>query len=317
MRGWKICAVLAAFLLGAVPVSGQPPDRSPRPVERPDQAPGIAASVGETAHRAGPRLPEIRPAARPAQPADISRALPVQGARQEVAALIAASRKRPQPRPVSAQLLDAAARPGDLPFLAPDTSPFPWARPDGVTQKAMSKRRKLRRGAICGNIDIQGDQVGRVPGQVSGCGIRDAVKVRSVSGVRLSRGAVMDCDTARALNTWVERGVKPAFRRRGPVVELQVAAHYACRTRNNQRGARISEHGKGKAIDISAFVMKDGEVITVAKGWGQGTTLKPLNKAWRTACGPFGTVLGPKADRYHWNHFHLDTASYRSGPYCK
>ena len=180
-----------------------------------------------------------------------------------------------------------------------------------------SKRRKLRRGAICGDIDIQGDEVGQVPGAVSGCGIRDAVKVRSVSGVALSHGAVMDCDTARALNRWVAKGVKPAFRRRGPVVELQVAAHYACRTRNSQRGARISEHGKGKAIDISAFVMKDGEVITVAKGWGQGTTLKLLHKAWRAACGPFGTVLGPKSDAYHWNHFHLDTASYRGGPYCK
>jgi hypothetical protein len=27
--------------------------------------------------------------------------------------------------------------------------------------------------------------------------------------------------------------------------------------------------------------------------------------------------LGPDADRYHQDHFHLDTASHRSGPYCR
>ena len=35
------------------------------------------------------------------------------------------------------------------------------------------------------------------------------------------------------------------------------------------------------------------------------------------ACGPFGTVLGPESDRFHQDHFHFDTASYRSGPYCR
>jgi len=37
----------------------------------------------------------------------------------------------------------------------------------------------------------------------------------------------------------------------------------------------------------------------------------------RAACGPFGTVLGPNADRFHQDHFHFDTARHRSGPYCR
>jgi hypothetical protein len=42
-----------------------------------------------------------------------------------------------------------------------------------------------------------------------------------------------------------------------------------------------------------------------------------MRRAHKTACGPFGTVLGPNADRYHQDHFHFDTARYRSGSYCR
>lgn len=224
---------------------------------------------------------------------------------------------RPHLRPPSAQVASAAVRPATLPFLSPETSLPPHLRPEGLEQKAFLKRLKRRKGSVCGDIDIQGDRVGRVTGKLRGCGATDTVRVREVAGVRLSQGAIMTCDTARALKTWVERGIKPAFRRRGPVVELRVAAHYVCRTRNHKAGAKISEHGRAQAIDISAFTMRDGEVITVLKGWGQGTTLKPLRQVWKSACGPFGTVLGPNADSYHRDHFHVDIARYRSGPYCR
>ena len=80
---------------------------------------------------------------------------------------------------------------------------------------------------------------------------------------------------------------------------------------------RLSEHGKGRAIDISGLVLANGEVITVLKGWrqpGESKLLKTLHKA---ACGPFGTVLGPNSDRFHQDHFHFDTARYRSGAFCR
>ncbi|WP_170466797.1 extensin-like domain-containing protein [Ruegeria arenilitoris] len=224
---------------------------------------------------------------------------------------------RPEQRPVSAQVLAVAARPSDLPLLGPDTSLMPYLRPKALEQEAFFKKRKLRKGSVCGDINIQGKAVGRVPGRIKACGIKDAVQITSVSGVALSRPSTMDCGTAIALNKWVDKSVKPTFKRRGPVVELQVAAHYACRTRNNQKGARISEHGKGRAIDISAFKMADGEVVTVLNGWRKNPSKRQLTKIWRGACGPFGTVLGPNSDRYHRDHFHLDTARHRRGPYCR
>ncbi|WP_299895547.1 extensin family protein [uncultured Ruegeria sp.] len=227
------------------------------------------------------------------------------------------AKRRPVSRPVSPQVTAAAARPSELPLLGPDTSLMPYLRPESVEQQVLFKRSKLRKGSVCGDIAIQGKPVGRVGSKNSACGVKDAVQITSVSGVILSRPSTMDCGTASALNKWVDKTVKPTFKRRGPVVELQVAAHYACRTRNNRKGAKISEHGKGRAIDISGFKMADGEVVTVLNGWRKNPSQKQLKKIWRGACGPFGTVLGPNSDRYHKDHFHLDTARYRSGPYCR
>lgn len=286
------CAALLGLLLLALPAAARAPDQSPRPMARGDAA---ADRVG-TAFR-----PRLRPDAMT----------------QATDRAVAAALLHPKSRPPSAQTTAAAARPPGLPFLAPTASPSPVTRPEGLAERVFFKRRKSRKGSVCGDIDIQGEAVGRVRGKLRGCGTRDAVRVREVAGVRLSQQAVMTCDTARALKTWVERGIKPAFRFRGPVVELRVAAHYACRTRNNRPGAKISEHGRAQAIDISGFVMMDGEVITVREGWGRGTTLRPLRQVWKSACGPFGTVLGPESDGYHRDHFHVDIARYRGGPYCR
>jgi len=219
--------------------------------------------------------------------------------------------------PASVPFTSVATRQAAAPQLGPVTSLRPRLRPAGSSGKAVLRQVERQRGAICGDPDIQGERVGRVPGKIKGCGIDEAVRVRSVAGVRLSQPALITCDAARALKTWVVNGAKPAFRQRGPLVELKVAADYVCRPRNNQRGAKISEHGRGRAIDISGFTMQDGEVVSVLQGWGRGTTARPLNQSLKAACGPFGTVLGPKSDGYHEDHFHMDVASYRSGPYCR
>ena len=150
------------------------------------------------------------------------------------------------------------------------------------------------------------------------CGIRDAWVVTEVSGIKLSRPSIMTMQTAEALDIWVRETVIPAVGDRGGgLSELTVAAHYACRTRNSRAGARLSEHAKGRAIDISSVVMKDGSRVTVLNGWGSGRDGQLMRKLHRGACGPFGTVLGPNSDRHHRDHFHFDVADYRNGPYCR
>jgi len=63
--------------------------------------------------------------------------------------------------------------------------------------------------------------------------------------------------------------------------------------------------------------LKSGQEITVLTDWGRGDRGRALRQMWRAACGPFGTVLGPEANRFHRDHFHFDTARYRSGSYCR
>ena len=202
--------------------------------------------------------------------------------------------------------------------VAMDRSLRPQTRPRSIRRIARQREKLRKRGAVCGDLDIQGVVAGRIAGTKSGCGVAQAVRIRSISGVTLSQRAVMDCTTAKALKTWVDETAKPTFSRTGGGLKaLRVAAHYACRTRNNRPGARISEHGKGRAIDISAVQLRDGTLITVRNGWRGKRTGPLLRQAHRGACGPFGTVLGPAADRYHQDHFHFDTARHRGGPYCR
>jgi len=227
--------------------------------------------------------------------------------------LIPQPHQRPTVRPASEQELAGTV----LASVQVPTSRRPILRPADLSQRVMTKRRQAKRGSVCGDIAIQGEKIGFVPGRLRGCGVKNAVQVTSVSGVRLSRPSTMNCPTARALQSWIDKGMTPAARPLGGIQEIKVAAHYACRTRNNQKGARISEHGKGKAIDISGFTLRDGSKITLLGDWNNGAAGKALKRMHSAACGPFGTVLGPESNRFHRDHFHFDTASYRSGPYCR
>jgi len=173
-----------------------------------------------------------------------------------------------------------------------------------------------QRGMICGTPGLTGAAIPAILSSVKGCGLEGGVRVTQVSGIPLSMPATIDCTTAKALKTWVDRGIVPAVGKRGGgVKQLMLAGSYVCRTRNHQAGAKVSEHGRGKAIDLAGIKLANGEVITVAQDWkSEGKILKAVHKS---ACGPFGTVLGPKSDGFHEDHIHVDTARYRNGNYCK
>lgn len=281
------------WLASAVPLAALAPEVSLRPTARPE------AALGD--------LRGAAPAFLPQTTVEALAAIEVQ----------ATAPMRPIARPASPQILAMASLAPDIPALALEHSLRPALRPDSIVEQALFRRRQLRRGAVCNDIEIQGEPVGAVAGTLQGCGIENAVRVRSVAGVTLSQQSVMTCETAQALKQWVSRDVEKAFGRSNRVVTLRVAAHYSCRTRNNRPGARISEHGRGKAIDISGFKLEDGTWVTVFEGWQDRRRRKPLRKIWKAACGKFGTVLGPESDRYHLDHFHLDVARHRGGAYCR
>ena len=316
------------------------------PVDPPLRAAVAARSMVVTLSASNaPRLPDAAAAVRAAfvavpgpllhpltRPAD-ARVVPV--------ALAIAPRLRPAARPPLAepQVAEPAPKVDTAPVVKLAlVTPRPLQRPAGLfrrAEKALAEAEseavivqvaavrvnpgeqlvKPKKGSVCGDRRIRGETVPPIPAKVKGCGIADPVRVTEVDGVRLSPAATIDCTTAKALTSWVSGALKPAVGKRG-VSQLNIAASYACRSRNNIKGARVSEHGRGRAIDIAAVVLGNGQVIDVLRNY-RGTSGKFLRVAHKAACGIFGTTLGPGSDGYHENHLHFDTASYRSGPYCR
>lgn len=248
-------------------------------------------------------------------------------AASQVAASAPETSIRPAPRPAAdapaTRVTSVLATAGVL------RSPRPEARPRGLIERLTVRAAGIRTqpapdaiigraGAVCGVRDIEGVKLSPIASRVQGCGLEEPVRVTAVAGIALSQPATIDCPTALALRAWVRDAVMPTIGRTGGgVARLEVAASYTCRPRNNQTGARISEHGRGRAIDIAGITLNSGATMTVLRGWRDETQGPILQKLHRAACGPFGTVLGPNSDRFHQNHFHFDTARYRSGPYCR
>lgn len=276
MRFWGRIALILSLL--PLPAHADAPTRSLRPAMHPARQPEVVPLF----------LTSLRPRARPSDP-NASAALPRLASAVPLTVL-----PRPRPRPVSAPLPRAEALPAPV-----DPAP------------KRERQKKVRGGYVCGDRDILGDPLPPITSNVRGCGVAEPVRVSSVAGVRLRPAATMDCETAGALEKWIRKGMRPSFGNR-KIVELRIAADYICRPRNNVKGNKISEHGRGKAIDIAAFVFSDGREWSVAQDYN-----RQIRKAHKSACGIFGTTLGPGSDGFHEDHLHFDTANSRGGPYCR
>lgn len=202
----------------------------------------------------------------------------------------------------------AAALPG---FAAAEGAP-----PEGASDQAF--RDSPLRG-LCGDHRLGGRLVEPIEGP-GWCGIPLPVRISQVLNVRIEPAVTVNCRTARALAAWVERGPARAAPRMldASLAAVRTSGSYACRTRNFRPGGSLSEHAAGNAIDLTGFVLGDGREVSILGDWRDGGAKGAwLLAAWRAACGPFGTVLGPDHDAQHRDHLHLDTASRTAGPSCR
>jgi len=144
------------------------------------------------------------------------------------------------------------------------------------------------------------------------CGMDYPFKVAAFSSgsIGLNQHATLACPIVATIDAWLEEIVKPAalLYFGVPIADLK-AGSYSCRPRNNQRGAKYSEHAFGNAMDVMAFQLADGRQITVAKGWrGEPAEQEFLREVFVNACRYFKTVLGPGSDAFHYDHSHTDLA---------
>jgi len=140
---------------------------------------------------------------------------------------------RPLPRGVSIEAVvttvqGATVRPkerrGLARLLGLRKSDRPEQRPK-KTQKAVQTRNLS--GSVCGDPSIRGVEIPPIRGRGQ-CGVQRAVRISSVAGVGLSQKPTIDCSTAKALKTWVDRGLKPAVGKTGGGVIAIVPRRGSC-----------------------------------------------------------------------------------------
>lgn len=149
------------------------------------------------------------------------------------------------------------------------------------------------------------------------CGIPYPIELQGLSGgIQIRPAAQVNCQITEAFAKWVKNELAPSARMRylSGVRSIHQMSSYSCRTMNSQKGAAMSEHAKGNAIDVGKIVLNNGKEILIRKKGFFAFREKGLLKAVRTdSCKYFTTVLGPGSDRFHKDHFHFDLRMRKSG----
>jgi len=177
--------------------------------------------------------------------------------------------------------------------------------------RAQAEKACLAEGRVRPSASIR--EIGAIDGPGI-CGTEHPLKVTALKGgaLPLDKSIVIDCPMVAALEDWLDAVVQPAAMNRFGVgvAELDVFGGYSCRTVDNLAGEKLSEHAFANAVDVSGFVLTDGRKIIIVRDWKRDGTQESafLHEAHAGACGHFTTVLGPGADVFHYNHFHLDLA---------
>lgn len=150
------------------------------------------------------------------------------------------------------------------------------------------------------------------------CRIDNPISVSGFNGgnIAFKPAATLNCQVTERFARWIKNDLNPASRLRylSGVSAIHNAGGYSCRTMNHRRGAKMSEHSRGNAIDVTKIVLNNGKDIMVRKpGFFSFREKGLLNSVRSDACGYFTTVLGPGYNPEHADHFHFDLMPRRNG----
>src|SRR5262249_27873908 len=99
----------------------------------------------------------------------------------------------------------------------------------------------------------------------------DAVVIADGTRVELKPAPVLRCPFAKSVAVWLLDEASPRIDKFGSALKaVEIYDDFECRERNRIVGAKVSEHGKGNAVDLRAFILADGRAlgltdVTVAK----------------------------------------------------
>jgi hypothetical protein len=99
----------------------------------------------------------------------------------------------------------------------------------------------------------------------------------------LPEAPLLNCKYALQFSKWLSGSAAPilAAQLNTALEKVSTGPGYECRARNGDMFAKISEHGRGNAVDISTFSMHDGRIIDVAEA---KTGLVGKGPNWTTVC---------------------------------
>jgi hypothetical protein len=163
------------------------------------------------------------------------------------------------------------------------------------------------------------EQVGDVTQQ--GCQLLGAIELTAVptafGEVSVSGKPTMLCSFVRQFSDWVrDVGAPLTLAYTGQKLgRIEVGSGFRCAARYDKPGQIPSEHAKGDAVDIFAFVLADNRSIHAKQEESDTAVERDLVRVLRTtACAYFTTVLGPGTDPAHAEHFHFDTGMHGATP---
>jgi hypothetical protein len=159
--------------------------------------------------------------------------------------------------------------------------------------------------------------IARIPRLVGpgACGGGDMVRLDAVmrgeEKIEIKPAPYLRCPVAEQFALWVRDDAVPRLAGAGLALRrVDSYDDFNCRGRNRASRGKVSEHGKGNAVDLRGFTLADGRFIAL--------TDVHVDKALRAAmrentCARFTTVLGPGSDGHHEAHIHLDLIERRNG----
>ena len=147
------------------------------------------------------------------------------------------------------------------------------------------------------------------------CGYRDGMRLvpDDTDAVAYRPGdLVTSCPVAASLRLWEDAVQQAAARYLDTrVSRIDTFGSYSCRRLYGRSEGQWSEHATADAVDIAAFRLADGRIVSVLNDWTGGTPEEQafLRSTRDAACRLFATTLSPDYNEAHRDHLHLDQAN--------
>ena len=153
-----------------------------------------------------------------------------------------------------------------------------------------------------------------------GCSNLNTVRLSAIRGdfdqFAIASLGPVTCPVANTFAQWARFGVDRAARQilGSGLARIETMGSYSCRTVAGTQ--RLSAHATANAIDVAAFVLENGQRVSVLQHWDNGSQAERqfLRVVHGSACKRFGTVLGPDYNQAHRDHLHMEAGN---GSFCR